>query len=535
MVQARQLGSPAWQVVATADIDPQDLCWSWFEPLPPGRRWLQWTPLRVDLAAFGGTEGVEVSISAEGPGASHVVVAATDGLVHQAPGPPPGAPPRVILISLDTLAAGHVGHLGYPRETTPNLDAFAARNVTFARAFAPAPWTAPSHWSMMTGLTPSFHGNVHVDTRPSRSVVTLAELLRSGGYRTVAVTGGYCVSAGVGLQRGFDYFRETWQTAWQTIALEGEYRKDVELNFLHARRWIDHHRDEPFFLFLHTYQPHIPLLRVHTFDDDRAEPRLDPATKEPRFPDAGERAVLRYDSEIRYTDRWLGHFLDWLEAEGLLDESLVVVTSDHGENFRLASLNICDLLHEHGYAFYDDDIRVPLAVHFPGSWGLSPQRIDSVVSLVDLFWTVLAAVRIPTPELADIPPLGRGQNLLPIVRGPSLADADRVIVSEANYPAPPHRIALCSRNYKLVRTAHPRDDGPASVEDMLFELTSDPKELHDRREDLPEIAGALGSQLTDYLKQARYSPFRGGAERNADTLALDEQTLRQLRAIGYVD
>lgn len=531
-VSARPAGSTSWEVIARADIDPTRLWSKWFEGLPPGYEWLEWMSLTASPGSrWPATGDIEVRISATGPGAEYVVVAGTDELSEQPTQPAPEAPQRVILVSLDTLAADHVGHLGYSRDTTPRLDAFAEQNVTFSQAMCAAPWTMPSHWSLLTGLMPAFHGMCSKDSVPTGSAITLAGELRDRGYRTAAVTGGYYVSTDWGMHLGFDYFREVWHT-WVP---PDDFRKDVELNVLHSIRWMDAHRDEPFFLFVHTYQPHDPMLRVHTFDDERTEPRLDADTGEVYFPDVLQREALRYDSEIRYTDRWLGHLLDWLETEGLLAESLVIVTSDHGENFRMDSLQVESKAKArgHGYAYYEDDVHVPLVVHFPESWNLPAPTVDTPVSLVDVYWTILAATGVPAEDLPEIPAMGKGLDLLPMVRDPATADPNRVIPIEANLPRP-HGLALRTRDYKFVRNRIDNGGSPQVV-DTLFELTTDPRELIDRSGDLPQVTQTFLEYLEDYLLRATHSPLGQAADRPIRTAALDKRTLRELESIGYVE
>ncbi len=546
-VHARHEQDQPWLLIARVEIDPHNLFWSWFEPLPEGREWLRWMPLQVDLTGW--TSGdLELSISATGPGASRVVVAAMPPVVPRPSATPADtAPRRIILISLDTLAAGRVGHLGHSRDTTPNLDRFAADSTTFTQAYAAAPWTTPSHWCMLTGLAPSFHGvfqRVEPDgtclwrNEPYPPVATLADRLSQAGYRTAAFTGGYTVSAIWGFYRGFESLHETWQVyppgRQEPTEDVFEFRKDVEVNVLAALGWIREHQDEPFFLFFHTFEPHSPSLRVFGFDDAGAQPYEDPTTGEPYFPNLEERLALLYDGDIRNADRWLGYFLDKLDDMGLLDDALVIVTSDHGESFRYRQLGLGTLVRNHGRTLHDEELHVPLVIRFPKSSGLRPERIDAPATTMDIFWTVLDCAQLPGRKTPGVPRLGRGWSLLPLAQNPAAADPERHLLAEANTKPPPNLQAVRHGRYKYIRAEHPQRHGPPEILETLFDLAADPDEEHSLLDQLPAVAQEMRSELKAY--RAAVDRYRSEADQRQAAPASEspEQDLpAQLRGMGY--
>ncbi len=321
---------------------------------------------------------------------------------------------RVILISLDTLRQDHLSVYGYPRPTSPNLERFAESAVTFTNAMAQAPYTLPSHMTMFTGLHPRAHGVVYLDDRLPDRMVTMAELLRDSGFRTAAFTDGGFVKATFGFDQGFDVYHDTRAPGGQEANGFRRFGRDV-------REWISIHRDEPFFLFVHTFDTHGPY-----YAEDRYRRAL--AGTEPVVPDAGRAEgamdyvrslnaheylgldqydsvaaiVDVYDATIRFVDEYVGQLLRDLETLGILDETLVIITSDHGEAFLDHELYV-----GHGLTLYEEEVRVPLLVRFPGGW-LRGRRCDAVVRLLDLLPTVATATGTKCP---------------PTVQGKGLADA----------------------------------------------------------------------------------------------------------------
>lgn len=257
---------------------------------------------------------------------------------------------NLVLISLDTLGADHVGAYGYPRRTTPRIDALAKRSVLFEDAISQSAWTRPSHTSMLTGLYPSEHGivRVHDNVIVPPEAPTLASVLRENGYATAGFTGGANMSPHFGLNRGFDVYEVK--------------SKHMSANVAPALRWIDDEASEPFFLFLHGFEPHRPY-RASARDREAfgagSPEELQRLCESNEPPDDREPYVGVYDAAIRAGDRVVGRFLDGLKKRGLLDRTIVIFTSDHGEE-----------IFQHGGCYhvktlYGEILRVPFLVSVP--------------------------------------------------------------------------------------------------------------------------------------------------------------------------
>ncbi len=324
------------------------------------------------------------------------------------PAPATAERPNIVLISVDTLRADHLSSYGYERETTPEIDRrLADAGTLFADCTSAAGSTLASHMTMFTGVEPSVHGS-RESAAGGPSLPRLASYLRNSGYWTVGLAESGWMSATFGFDRGFDRYDE------QFGASEGLYVPGAAAETLgEAERLLDELSDRRFFAFLHTYQVHEPYDPPEAFADFFAEPVAGDAEVLPAIA-AARRA---YDQEIRYTDSLVGRFLEALAARGLEENTVVVLTSDHGEEFG-----------EHGHVshglhLYQEIVHVPLLVRGPGV--AAGARIEDNVGLVDLAPTLLDIAG--APELAE----ASGRSLLPYLRGERLAGADeRVFVSE---------------------------------------------------------------------------------------------------------
>lgn len=320
--------------------------------------------------------------------------------------PAGAAGPNLVLIGWDTLRADHVGALGYARPTTPNLDALAARSFLFTNAVSQASWTLPSFMSVFTGLYPSEHKVTNkfrppaegsADLEPaslSTGVVTMAELLKAGGYRTAAFTGGAGLGGSFGFSRGFDVYVDS-----ADFAGFGD-------TFPQALDWLKKNKAEPYFLFVHGYDTH----PFHDLDPAADAVFLAPEEKEDVLKLRARHEKLRsdlldgrkleytgedvklwndaYDEKIVRGDRLLGSFLRELEALASTD-TVIILLSDHGEElFDHGGV-------DHGMTLYDEVLRVPLLVHVPG---LPGAKITRQVSLTDVFPTVAELAGLKPPR-----------------------------------------------------------------------------------------------------------------------------------------
>jgi arylsulfatase A-like enzyme len=312
----------------------------------------------------------------------------------------------------DTARADRFSANGYNRPTTPAIEALGRQGAVYLRAYTPAPWTLPAHASLFTGLYPSAHGadsgNLHLDP----ALPLLARRLRDAGYRTQAYVANPWVGKDYGFQEGFDTFDEVWRGVHGT---EGDMGAEI-LNEKVAR-WLDWRADNddararPFFIFVNYFEPHLPYNPPEPERGRFLRPGADPVAVERlrhlKHPEevrqilaapaggmltAGDFAILSdlYDGEIAYVDRRAGELVGLLAARGLLDGTVVIVTSDHGE-----------MIGEHGLMDHKLDVRepvlrIPLVLRYPAA--VAPgQRIDAPVMLQDVYPTLLALAGVATP------------------------------------------------------------------------------------------------------------------------------------------
>jgi arylsulfatase A-like enzyme len=415
-----------------------------------------------------------------------------------------------VLISVDTLRPDHLGAYGYARATSPRLDALGRQGAVFENAFTPSPWTLPSHTSMLTGLYPSHHGLTNHDLRLADGTVSLASLLDAAGFATAAYVNCHNLSERYDFDDGFDDFLYVRERA-DSIA-------PSRLITDRAIRWLDAHRGEPTFVFLHYYDVHSDYRSYDEFETlfrSHYEGIADGTTDQMLAHRRGEVAmdardvahlVDLYDAGIRQMDTELGRLLDFLDEEGLADETLLLLTSDHGEEF----LEHGQLLH--GRTQYEEVLRIPLLVRGPGvPAGL---RIETTVSLIDLLPTVLATVGAPllaSADGVDLSPLWRGKNDL----------ATRVLFGEADHYRNQHDETRSVRRgrFKLIYNR-------ATRERSLYDLETDPGERRDLAAEHPELAQALMAGLREFMA--------GQVESNTGSVLSDED-IEHLRSLGYVN
>jgi len=316
---------------------------------------------------------------------------------------------NVLFISIDTLRSDHLGCYGYGRNTSPHIDALAARGVRLENHIASAPSTLPSHASMMTSLYPSAHG---AEVRTKRSlgdeVLTLAEALQREGYRTAAFTGGGQLNRSYHLDQGFDVYSDRGGGVGPVV------NRTIQ--------WLDAGEDggRPFFLFVHTYEPHHPYNPPAPYDSRFTVPEmlakfgnrvpidlLEDVKRGERVLRPGELEHIEalYDGEIRYTDDHLERLFESLRDKGLWERTLVIFTSDHGEEFGEHGV-----VGWHGHTLYDELLLVPLIVRFPGD-ALAGRVVTAQTRSVDLYPTILDVVGVKPPDRIQ------GVSILPLLNG----------------------------------------------------------------------------------------------------------------------
>ncbi|MDH3745078.1 MAG: sulfatase-like hydrolase/transferase [Acidobacteriota bacterium] len=412
---------------------------------------------------------------------------------------------NVILISIDTLRPDHLGCYGYERPTSPAIDSFREEAVLFERAISHAPSTLHSHASILSSLLP-FHHQASWDarTRMPDEVVSIAEVLRQSGYATAAITGGGQMDKLFGLDQGFSSYDHTGSQSFADTAAR-------------AAAWLDAKRQSedttPFFLFLHSYETHHPYSPEAKYLDLFDEPNYDGP-----IPDSIQVDLLReinqkdreidqadldhivatYDAEIRSMDDGFASLVSYLRNAGMYDDSLIVFTSDHGEEFG-----------EHGrvgwhsHSLFDELLHVPLIVKYPDGH-FAGSTVEGQTRSIDIAPTIAAVVGV------EVPPAFLGIDLTELASGSS---SDLPAVSRMDRKATRDIASVRTPSWKLYRG-------------RLFDLEADPTEQWDTAMNHPKRIAELRAVLDTAIK-AR-------PRMTAPQVAPTGKTLDDLKALGYL-
>lgn len=443
-------------------------------------------------------------------------------------------PLNIILVSIDTLRADHLGCYGYARSTSPFIDSLARRGVRFNKAFANASWTLPSHVSLMTSRYPHAHGVERPDEALPPTAMTLAEVLRDGGYHTAGFISWVYVSAQYGFDQGFDLYREL-------LPPEGGIDDTTHLA-VKASDFVDQvlaewspPSDAPFFLFLHLFDPHInyeppePYDRMFMADIssqiDGSFGSLRPFIKgmndRPGRIDADglRKATALYDGEIRYVDDQLARLFGQFERRGLLDHTIIVLTSDHGEE-----LDDHGSMEGHQWTLYDEVLHVPLIVCLPRD-PRAGEVVEEVVQLIDVAPTLLSAVGLPVPKPFQ------GRDRTPAMRGQRSDPQSNLVFAEIKRFN--RKWMVRNDRLKLIYTDEPRPgdrDLHAQRGYELYDLTADPRETRNLAGRWTPMAVALRSALRRWAS--------AGTVESAPTVekaSLTDRQVARLRGMGYLE
>ncbi len=398
---------------------------------------------------------------------------------------------NVLLITLDTTRADHLGCYGDRDALTPALDALAARGTVFEQAFTSCPQTLAAHATILTGLQPPEHGlRINGKQRLAAGIPTLAEMLAARGYRTAAFVAAFVLNSKFGLDRGFQTYDEDLSAAQPQEVHErlSVYRSGSQVVDA-ALAWLEQtaRAPAPFFCWVHLYDPHYP----HYSHAELAGTPFE--------------GKASYDAEVAFMDRQVARLTAFLEARQLAPQTLVIAVADHGEGLGDHGEM------EHGYLLNDEVLRVPLIVALPGIVRAGV-RVDKMVSLVDLMPTVLDVLDISVQ--ARFP----GRSLRPALMGEHLEPLPSYAETQLPYSA--YRwsglTSLTTPRWKYIRT--PRAE--------VYDRTSDRRELYNLASARPERVAELEAQLaameSTMVRQA------------ASAVALSAEQRRQLESLGYV-
>ncbi len=466
-------------------------------------------------------------------------------------------PPRegkgtpVILVSWDTTRADRLSCYGYAaRPVTPRLDTLAADGILFDNHISAAPWTPPAHASLLTSLWPSTHGVIgsfhefradgrrpQAFNRLAEARTTLAEALQAAGYATGAFTGGMTLDPHFGFDQGFETFRTTM------FKLGDE-------NVGEMREWIGERQEQPFFLFWHTFEAHAPYLGTAFLGEvlpgeqaktlrkavDRYAARLAEKAIGPAwFPEMLKRrraytrdvAEALYVGSIAEADRWLGVLVADLQRRGLYDRALIIVTSDHGEEFGDRSPEI--FYDAHGASLHREMVRVPLVIKLPGQ-EYGGTKVDALTRAVDVMPTVLDVLSLSGPTEMQ------GESLRPLWEDEE--PGHRVAYAEALQSRFEQK-SIQSSGHKLiveidaeVVARDGRGHVPAGLASRsLFGLRSDPRE---RRDLLAPPAQTDDERRADILEAALREHVAAQTP-DVDEVEVGDELREQLRSLGYVE
>ncbi len=441
--------------------------------------------------------------------------------------------PNVLIYLIDTLRADHLGCYGHTEKTTPNIDRLARDGVVFERTYAQAPWTKASTASIFTSNYPTTHGaSTKMDGVISPDCVTIAEVLKENGY----YTGGFIANAWVdpefGFGQGFDEYHKMKDLVEGVDAGGKRSLRAEHINGV-VFPWLEKHKDEPFFLYIHSVDPHDPYAPAHPFDD--FNPKYEGIitgstgqlrsfeTQKPKLSE-GDLAQLEglYDGEIRYNDHHIGRLMEKLESLGILDDTIVIITSDHGEEFADHGSYL------HGKNLYESMIRIPFVMRCPG-WLPKNMRIGAMVQSIDIMPTVLEILDI------DIPTEAQGKSTVPLLEGKTNRIHDFVFSERTDGSSKnPEYYILTAISERLKLITYPsgrnRRYNRHGFTKELFNLESDPGEREDLAKQEVDFVKVAQGKLDKWLEWQDESKMSQPVE----PPVIDEETIRELKALGYI-
>ncbi|MBI5375553.1 MAG: sulfatase [Candidatus Schekmanbacteria bacterium] len=459
---------------------------------------------------------------------------------------------NIILISIDTLRDDHLGCYGYSRNTTPNIDRLAGKSIIFKNVFAAAPWTLPSHVSIMTSLYPSLHRVSGAKDRIDDTRVTIAEALIRNQYTTAGVISVSWLKSFFGFNRGFQEYIEDYESkATPNPTAESITKKAILL--LEELK-----QSEKFFLFIHyfdvhaTYDPPSPYDKIFSpeFSSKKTDISRDDLIQESlrlRSPKETisredlERIIALYDGEIGYVDSQIGVLLNTLDSMGLLNKTAIILTSDHGEEFKEhGSMS-------HGASLYDEVLKVPLILYNPkNTKGI---KVQEPVSTIDIAPTILSISGSPIEKEFQ------GIDLMNIVKNNmnNQPHEDRALYSEVNI-VENEKVAIKAirkKNNKLIKSYLKADEIQDAIRktgnkgeffprpligEEFYDLNADKSEQKNLV-NLKEYMGdylEMKSQLTDWTKNMDMAASLLPWSAKKETVKLDKKGLNELRSLGYI-
>lgn len=439
---------------------------------------------------------------------------------------------NVIFISLDTTRADHIGCYGSQTARTPNLDAFADESVLFEDYRTVVPTTLASHLSLFTGKFPHTHGVPRNGFVANRKNVLLTQILKKAGYRTIGVIGSFALDSRFGFARGFDEYDQEFSLLAGSHGREQSQRPanevtDTAIDYLRARD-----DNKPLFLFVHYFDPHAPYEPPSPYDtmyDPRPETKQPPAQavirqvqeRGGKTPDS-ERLAALYAGEVSFMDEHIGRLFRYLEEASLLDNAIIVVTSDHGENFWEH-----ELYFNHGMTVYETVMRAVCVIRLPQALN-GGTRVSGPMSNVDVLPTLLSYLGYRQSK--------DHEGIVIDLKTPPMRLPERQMFGEASKP---WEDVETGQKWKNALKARCVVDGylkyiqtPYKNTEELYDLRSDPVEQHDLMADagdeLMQQAQKMRNTLEEWTASANPFPSHFDASQV-------EETIRRLKDLGYLE
>ncbi len=449
--------------------------------------------------------------------------------------------PNVLMVVIDTIRADHCSLYGYDVATTPNLDRLASKGVRFDRAYAPIPVTAPSIFSMFTSVYPVTHGCMENAVSLSDTFVTMPEVLASGGYQTYGVASSAPLSRRYGFARGFERYEDSWPVEESTEVSDPKAKRtDYALirpavkngkTYLrwdrrpihttrHALEWMSEERDEtrPLFAFVHYMDPHSPNVPA---PETLAELGLDARPERIVGEQPDDRLVELYDAELRETDAAMGELIAGLKAQDSSREWLVIVVGDHGQGLNQHRV------FGHGVHLYEEAMRVPLVMHWPGRIEAGGS-IEAPVEMIDLFPTLLGFLGIDAGA-AEM----RGRNLASAILDGAPLDGEHPVFLQRGFADASGQVVklydVFGTKFAIRIGAWKYIVSPEAQRFELYNLEEDPYETVNLISQHPERLEELRSSLAALRKTHTVT----STPRNPENLSQDE--IDALRALGYME
>ncbi len=453
--------------------------------------------------------------------------------------------PNVILITIDTLRADHLGCYGNPTMITPSMDSLAAGGATFSKVTAQVPLTLPSHTSILTSTYPPIHGvRDNARYRFSDDLPTLAEILRDNGYLTAAFVSAFVLDSRFGLDRGFEVYDDRIQNqayfyfssasppfaiavAFKVLGLAPEHKPERKADKTTGAviEWLEQHAGNRFFLWIHYFDPHGPLNPPPPYDTlylpDGADPVEFRANAERYASLLGqidsrmltceeiEGIQSLYEGEITFTDHHVGLLLERLQNLGIADRTLLVLTADHGQ-----SISEHDYI-GHSMELYREIMRIPLILNYPGRIPAGT-TVDHAVQSIDIMPTILDLLGIEPPGTC------RGISLLPMTSAGAGSSESRSSYLETLHPLQKKRrlIGLDSGEYKYIKALE-------GGREELYSAGTDPAEARNLAATDPELTEIMRKKLQEMLEgMQNYS--------SSKEIPMDRQTIEAMKALGYI-